>query len=68
VGSILDRRVYDQSSATVGDLSGRGIDTSRGVGVLRAGRVSVAIRRLVHSYARMPAGQEPAGKVQLDRD
>ena len=25
-------------------------------------------RTLVHSYARMPAGQEPAGKVQLDRD
>jgi hypothetical protein len=36
--------------------------------LLRTGRASVAIRRLVRSYIRMPDGQEPAGKVQLDRD
>jgi len=36
--------------------------------LLRTGRASVAIRRLVRSYIRMPGGQEPAGKVQLDRD
>jgi hypothetical protein len=34
--------------------------------VLRVGRVSVAIRRLVHSCNS--AGEEPAGKAQLDRD
>ena len=39
--------------------------------LLRIGRVSVAIRRLsagLHQLGRDPAGQEPAGKVQLDRD
>jgi hypothetical protein len=32
--------------------------------VLRTGRISVVIRRLVHTTA----GQGPVGKVQLDRD
>jgi hypothetical protein len=39
--------------------------------VLRIGRVSVAIRRLtagIDQLKRDPAGQKPAGKVQLDRD
>jgi hypothetical protein len=39
--------------------------------VLRVGRASVAIRRIVHSYTPIlvySAGQEPAGKAQLDRD
>ena len=36
--------------------------------VLQTGRASVAIRRLVRSYIRMPDGQEAGGKVQLDRD
>jgi len=39
--------------------------------VLRVGRASVAIRRIVHSYTPTlvySAGQEPAGKAQLDRD
>jgi hypothetical protein len=39
--------------------------------VLRIGRVSVAVRRLsasIDQLRRDPARQEPAGKVQLDRD
>jgi len=36
--------------------------------LLQTGRASVAIHRLVRSYICMPDGQEPAGKVQLDRD
>ena len=39
--------------------------------MLRIGRASVAIRRLwagIDQLRRDPAGQEPAGKIQLARD
>jgi hypothetical protein len=39
------------------------IDVLFSLGMLRTGRVSVVIRRLVHH-----SWQGPAGKVQLDRD
>jgi hypothetical protein len=56
------------------DLDGRRTETQSTSELLRVGRVSVAIRRLAGSYVRTlvysyaSAGQEPAGKVQLDRD
>ena len=54
-GSRLSDKTIEESAARgepSGYGTGGGIDTSRGVGVLRACRFSVAIRRFVHSYTR----------------
>jgi hypothetical protein len=58
-----------KAGAECWDLQGHsGLGYALDLILLRIGRASVAIRRLVRSYVRMSAGQEPAGKTQLDRD